>query len=290
MTLELNRQSEVPAVVPTETEAYATQTITETQRAFAANIFKAYQNVMSTSERLSALYQIDRDTFEEEVDDAVEEYLNEDEDFQEFFARFRKARQSGSGDSFVPEMRERRSKARELIIASLNLPENSQILGVEEATKNIENILKDIPKEPENIDVALNTLGIKTPLEDEPGQFEYSFPYDLLPEKINDKWKEYLNTVLIHVETAKNATPDTKEDVVVADRTRKIAHNAITKNVHEILQLDQFGFGMDDTRHLLSRVRNDELTKPSETPVDYHPKTLEEIKIARKLSRSSFGH
>ena len=290
MTLELNIESKASASSPVETEANINQDISEKQRAFARNVFAAFEKSMSDNERLSALYQVDRDEFEDEVDDAVDDYLQDDEDFQEFFAQFRKARQSGGGDSFVPEMKERRSKARELILASLNLPEDSRVLGVEEATKNIEYLLKDIPKEPENIDLALNTLGIKTPLEEEPGQFEYSFPYHLLPEKINDKWKEYLNTVLIHIETADNATPETKEDVVIADRTRTIAHDAITKNIHEIFQLKQFGLEMKDTRYLLARARNDELMKPGETHVDYHPMTPEELKIARKLARHHHGH
>jgi len=290
MTLELNIESKASASSPVETEANINQDISEKQRAFARNVFAAFEKSMSDNERLSALYQVDRDEFEDEVDDAVDDYLQDDEDFQEFFAKFREARKSGGGDSFVPEIKERRSKARELIIASLNLPEESNIIGVDEATKNIENLLKDVPREPEGAELALNTLGIKIPVEDEPGEFDYKFPYGLLPEKVNDKWREYLQAVIIHIDTAKNATKDNRDDVVDADRTRTYAHNAITKNIHDILQLNQFGMEMADTRRLLARVRNDELMTSSESYDTVSSKTQEQLKIARKLARHRTGH
>jgi len=290
MTLELNIESNTPTLPSSETEGSDNESISEKQRAFARHIFDVYEKTMSESDRLSALYQVDFERFEEEIDDAVDNYLEDDDDFQEFFARFRKARQSGSGDAFVPEMKERRNKARELIMASLNLPDVSHNLGTEEATKNIEVLLKDVPKEPENIDLALNTLGIKTPLKDEPGEFIYAYPYDLLPEKVNDKWKEYLNTVLVHMDLAEHATKENRDDVVIADHTRTIAHNAITKNFHEILQLDQFGLKTEDTRRLLGRIRNDELLQPAELRDTYRPMTQKELEFARKLARHRTSH
>jgi hypothetical protein len=291
MTLELTIEpkTNAPSAVESELEQAPLHT-EEDIRAFAARVFKVYEKTMSDNERLSALYQVDRGQFEDEIDDAVDDYLNEDPDYQEFFARFKKARMNGGADSFVPEMKSRHAQARELIMNSLNLPDNSRIVGIEESQKHIGDLLKDIPRERQNANLALSTLGAKVEVEDTPGEYVYSFPYDILPEKVNNKWAEYLETVKSHMSAAENITPETRESVNALDRTRKYAHDGITKTMHSLLQLDQFGVTEKETREVLAKMRNDELMLARQPHKSVHQKTPEEIAIANKLARRSYHH
>ncbi|MDB5180376.1 MAG: hypothetical protein JWO54_134 [Candidatus Saccharibacteria bacterium] len=270
---------------PTGSEIISSEALDAQARAFAANVFRAFENTMSDNERLSGLYQIDPEQFEEEVEKEVDDYLNEDPSYQEFFATFRTARLRGGGDSFVPEMKARRAKARELIINTLNIPQNSRIEGIEESKNHIQDLLKDIPKEPQNINLALSTLGVKVKVGDEPGEYLYSYPYDLLPVKANDKWRDYLEAVETHIEAAKNVTPETADVVVRADLARKLAHDSITRIVHSALQLDEFGVSELQTREVVAKMRNDELSLPRQQHKKVHTKTPEEIAVAKKLSK-----
>lgn len=290
MKIEHTIESKPPVPILAEAEHESSQPTEEEIRAFARRVFEFYEETMSQNDRLSALYQVDTELFEEEVDEAVDDYLDEDPSFKNLMEEFRKARKNGSGDSYIPEIKARHNSARELILNTLNLPENSEVLGVEASKNNIEDILKEIPKEPQNLDLALSTLGAKVKVDNEPGEYVYSYPYDLLPEKINNKWADYLESVKAQISATKNVTPETANDVIQIDFARKLAHDNVTKAVHSILQLDQFGATEKQTRNLLARMRNDELMLARKQHSSVHHKTPEEIAVANQLSRRSYHH
>jgi hypothetical protein len=284
MTLELNIESKAPTAPPVETEDLTSKPLTEKQLAFAANVFKAYEKTMSEGERLSALAQVDNDKFEDEVEEQVDAFLENDADFQELFAELKAARRRGGGDSFVAEIKSRRNKARQLILTSLDLLGDSRANGIYEATQNVEELLKDIPKEHENIGLALTTLGIKTKLGDEPGEYRYSFPYDLMPEKVNNRWTNYLQNVKDHI-----AEPDgpAKE---AFDTTRHYAHEGITLTISPILQLDKFGLSPKEKKELFAKMRNDELIFNKTSNADTPALTPDQLIAARQLTRHRYSH
>ena len=283
MTLELNIESKTPVTPSVETEASDNHSLTEKQRAFAANVFKAYERTMSEGERLSALSQVDSEMFEEEVEEQVDAYLEGDEDFQEFYTKFKAARLRGGGDSFVPEIHSRRNKARELILTSLDLLGDSKVNGIYEATQNVEGLLKDIPKEPQYLDDALTTLGIKTKLGDQPGEYEYTFPYDLMPEKVNKRWSNYIESVKTHM-----AAPDGPEKQA-ADTTRHYAHEGITMMISPILQLDKFDLSWKEKKELFAKMRNDELIFDKTQP-NMPALTPKQLIAARQLTKHRYDH
>ena len=290
MTIEHTLESKSPALDTVELEDEASENTEEAVRAFARRVFEAYEKTMTKKDRLSALYQVDSEQFEDEVEEAVEEYLDDDPDFQIFLKAYREERKYGAGDSFVPEMKDRRAKARELIIKTLNLPESSNIDGAEESKANIEDLLKDVPKQPENLNLALSILGAKVEVDGKEGEYVYSYPYDLLPEKANNKWSEYLDTVETHIALSKTVTPETRDSLTTADLMRKLAHDSITNIVHSILQLEQFGVTEKQTREILAKMRNDELNLPRKKHKSVHEKTPEEVAAAKSLAQRSYHH
>jgi len=263
--------------------------------AFGQRLYDRFEKTMSTRDRLSALFQIDREGFEEEIEDEVEDYLNEDTEFQEIFSEFLKERKHGGGDSFVPELKSRREKARGFIMASLNLPTSDQeeLKSIDESKQNVNLLLEDIPKTPENISAALETLGCKIPREDEPGKYTYSYPYELLPSKVNKKWEDYLDSVTHHIETFDkiNANDEfTREAYVNADRLRRIAHDSVTHEVHSILQLNRFGWSEKETRNLLAHMRDDQLSIDRAIHRNSAHMSPEEVTIATRLAKHRFHH
>lgn len=270
--------------------------ITEKQRAFAANVFKAFEKTMSDNDRLSALYVVDSDKFEEEIKAQVDDYLDEDAEYQVLLGKIKEARKYDreGGLPFMPDVKARHSKARELIVTTLNLPENYGSDEIEQATQNVQTILKDVPKDPEHKDVALLILGAKTPIEDTPGEYEYSFPYDLFPDKINDKWADYLETVKDHLEAEKKhrtaPTDNTGHVMSSIDTVRRQKHEALTRVVHPILGLEQFGYSKDNTMELLAKMRTDELMLDRKPHPSVHLKTPEEKAVAQKLARKRYDH
>jgi len=290
MTLELNTESK-PSVAHTEVEPEQPSLFSEEEiRTFATNVFKIYEKTMTNSERLSALAQIDPEQYNEEVDALTEEFLDEDPGFQEVMTKFKKARLNDAGDPFVPEIKARRAEARELITKPLNIPENSIVNGIEGSKEHIADLLKDVPKERQNANLALSILGAKVEVENTPGEYVYSFPYDLFPEEVNNKWADYLESVKAHIYAADNITPETRDSVNTADRFRKYAHDSITKTVHSLLQLDQFGVTEKETREVIAKMRNDELMLAREPHKSIHKKTPEELAVAKQLARRKFDH
>jgi len=262
--------------------------------AFAARVYKAFEKTMSIRDRLSCLYQIDTEQFEEEVEEQVDDYLNNDPEYQEIHSQLRNERRYGAdkGASFIPILKERRSKARELILTSLNLSETStdEFEAINESKNNVDELLQDISNKPENINTALIALGCKAKRDDESGEYTYSYPYDLFPESVNERWRDYLDTVKRHEESRYDLSPETETERSTADTLRKTAHDVITGKVDGILRLERFGWDTIQTRRLLAKMRDDELSIPGNHHRNHSHKTKEQIAVSDKLAQHTFHH
>ena len=264
--------------------------------AFGKRIYDRFEKTMSSRERLSALYQIDPEAFDEAVDAEVDDYLQEDPEYRELFDKFREEKQyNNKADSYVAEIKDRTNKARDFIITSLNLPPTSEeeLQLVQESKDTVNLLLENIPKERKNIYPALIALGCTKEREDKPGTYIDSFPYELFPDTVNEKWEHYLDTVMHHSETKNNVVAgnaDTKHANTTADELRKEAHDSVTHDVHSILQLSKFGWTEKETRLLLGRMRDSQLSIARKPHGSHKTMSPEELAIAQRLSQHHFDH
>lgn len=145
------------------------------------------------------------------------------------------------------------------IINETGLPDDAHFSEIEKARNTIGQILADTyHDEPYTATEALSTLGIRT-VEDD--KVTLRFPEELVPESTHDLWQGYLATVCDHVRVEaelknKSATSD-QSTVMQADRTRTFAHNAITREMHAILNLQpSHAWDEKDTRKVLANIRD----------------------------------
>lgn len=225
---------------------------------FAEKMYSIYENTLSNHERLNHLYSKDKESFDEAIDNLVETHLQSDPDFQDTFMQFRAARTAGGGDSFVPIIKAQREKTRELILNSLGLGEQSELHDINEAKESIATLTENIPEDEKNAESVLNALGSRIEIAD--GNPVYSFPYELMPASVIDKWSTYLASVYRHIQLLSPTSEDEREDLRMADRTRTQAHNSVTKDVHSILGFETYGWNFVDTRLLLAKMRETEIT------------------------------
>lgn len=288
MTTAPKIESESPRPNPTNVTGEAIKPSNEDLVAFATRIFNAFEKTMTDRERLSCLYTIDRNKFEEELEEEIDGYLSTDPDYWKLLAELIEARKHGGGDSLKSEIESHHIKARELIFSALDLPENAVADEKKHSIEQATELTKDVPKGSKHIDEALKALGCRVELKD--GLTVDTYPYELMPHETNVKWENYLESVNAHIVAAENSTPDTRHITVSADRTRTIAHNSVKKDVHEILGLDQFGYQEDDVRLLLGRMRDTEMALIEAGHPTHVIKSGEEIAIAKYLSKHKYGH
>lgn len=142
------------------------------------------------------------------------------------------------------------------ITSEMGLPDEARFTEIELARNKVLSLytekLGHAPEDPQN---ALKILGI-TQYDDE-GQVSYHFPHDIVPESVNEKWDAYLTSVCAHLKAAQDhqSNPD-MERVELADKTRKYAHDSVTRDVHAILGLQDIkDWDFQSTRRLLASIR-----------------------------------
>ena len=296
MTLTSSLESAPTTQHAVETEQQNSEQLSPEALAFASRVYQAFEKTMTIRDRLSCLYQIDTERFEEEIEEQVEDYVRNDPEHQKMLRDLKEERLHSSTstkmDYLLPLIRERRMKAKELIITSLNLPETSpeEFEAINESKKNVDALIDGIPKNPENIDAVLITLNCKAKRDDDSGQYTYSFPYELFPESVNERWEDYLDAVERHEKSRYDITPETKTERSIADTLRRSAHDIVTNKVDAILRLERFGFDYAKTRHLLAKMRDDELKIPRTHHKNHSEKTAEQKEVSDKLSKHAFHH
>lgn len=142
------------------------------------------------------------------------------------------------------------------ITSEAGLPDEARFTEIEHAYRAVQTLYKKefggVPEDPQD---AIKALGILQ--YDNEGKATYHFPHTIVPESVNEKWDVYLASVCAHL-SADRASKDTgdKQAVEMADRTRKYAHDSVTRDVHAILGLQDIkGWDFQSTRRLLASVR-----------------------------------
>lgn len=228
----------------------------------AKRMAEIYNFVKTKGEQLYDLYATDAEAFQDALDELTDQVVQEYPPYQEMILDLKKARQNNHNDALiVKQINNLRSKFQEIIISAAGLPNEARFSQIESAKMAVADKIKSgLGDEPlVNPYDALAILGIQKINDD---KITYSFPYDLMPESVVDKWKTYLATVCKHVQLARDvAQTGDQKSVEEADRARKFAHSSVTNDVHAILGIDGIdGWSRLKTRELLGRIRDDELS------------------------------
>ncbi|MDB5161971.1 MAG: hypothetical protein JWM52_479 [Candidatus Saccharibacteria bacterium] len=223
-------------------------------------------------ERLRYAFATDPESFKEQLDQLVEDVAEKDPEFIDLIKRLQEARRVGgnnAGTDIIGELKQLRARIREITISELGLPDEARFTAIESARQRVKDLIETAPSTPKTPKDILIALGIRTPSED--GKSDgYAFPYNLMPDSVNAKWKTYLAAVAKHVlaernipkvEAAGGNVTDARNAVTTADRARTFAHDSVTTDVNAILALEgNEGWEWKNTRQLLASMRDQEFS------------------------------
>lgn len=196
------------------------------------------------------------------LDDLTYEALSTNEDFN----RNRKDMMSGklSAEQQAKVRDEQRAlfnRYRQGIIEEAGLPTDTGMTEVEKSRQAIKSKLEQSlaghdTSEPLKV---LEALGIIT--HDKEGKEIFTYPEGLFPKSTDNKWEVYLESVRNHlrIERAVHSGTVDKRELGDADTIRRAAHNAVSREVHEVLGLESLegsDWDFDKTRNLLAKMRD----------------------------------
>jgi len=205
-----------------------------------------------------------KERFEILTDDLVYEALTHDENFAANIAEINEIRRTGSNPEREAEIRTEQNALfntyKQEIISLAGLPaeagQDEYVVAQAAIEKRIESYLKDGG----DIDHVLENLGILT--KDEKGQDIFTYPQDLFPSETDKKWELYLDRVANHLRKARGVAAGTldKVELGIADEQRRLAHDAVTGDVHKLLGFkdasNNEGMSFEETRKLLAKMRD----------------------------------
>ena len=234
-------------------------------QAFIKRMESAFKGLESKKDKLASLVD-DPKALEAEIDGIVDTIASRNPEVQENLARLRELRTyRNPGKSVTEEMEQIKARQielyahfRVLVINEAGLPDEARFTEIEASRNAIAETLQSAyPDGVYSSTDALKTLGIIRVDENE--KEIYTFPTDLVPESTDELWKTYLASVCKHVKTVDElqAGQTDKQSVEQADRTRTYAHNAVTKELHTILNLQPTNkWEQINTRQLIAHMRD----------------------------------
>lgn len=116
-------------------------------------------------------------------------------------------------------------------------------------------IVEDIEKNGDDAD-ALIALGILEKGDD--GKERFMYKRDIFPDSTNTKWHSYVRAVKDHVEASDNlrtGLSSSQAGVMVADRSRRVAHDAVARDIQYLLGFPGDEDGFDEARRLVAKMR-----------------------------------
>lgn len=125
------------------------------------------------------------------------------------------------------------------------------------ARNEITHIITKDKEEKGDLSDPLIALGILTT--DKDGNDRFTYPRALFPPCTTEKWHKYLSAVKDHIDAAellKGPAPHTSQTYVVEkDNLRRLAHNAVSKDVQRLLGLPNTEEGFEEARKLVAKMR-----------------------------------
>lgn len=231
-------------------------------QAFIDRVRDAYSAVETKSDHLGDLYSQGKlEEMNHEVDALVDQLVEENIEFQDNIRHLKELRSYRTVDKdaikqLVARQNEIVEDIRAFVVNEAGLPDEARFNQIEQARNAIADQLSETFPEGYEPGEALEALGVIRMSDD---QAEYHFPAELVPTSTNTLWETYLASVCHHVQTQRNLSRgiiDDKSAVEQADTTRTYAHNAVTKELHTILNFDENKWSRRDTRALLGKIRD----------------------------------
>lgn len=245
----------------------------------------------NVSERLGELHnQGKKEELEEAIDDLAYDLMAEgDAEYQQLLAQ----RKQNPNADISTRVNELAAMYKRIIVNEAGLPDEARFTEIEQSRETVQTLLVEkLGHAPTDAEEAKKALGILQ--YNDSGQATYRFPTEIFPDSVNEKWGVYLTAVCAHVKASKEMQ-DTKDEEKVkeTDAIRKFAHDAITRDVHAILDFHDVKYWeFADTRALLGTIR-DHVFPTMQTPEELQHATElidhygnQHLRVAESLSRN----
>jgi hypothetical protein len=223
-----------------------------------------YGDQRTTLDELVELYRNEEqhEQFEEALEDLAHKALQEND---EFVKNARIMRSRTVSPEIQKQIRDRQHQLldsyKQAIVREAGLSTEASQTEIEAAKQHVKEIVEAQVEKAGAVDALdiLSTLGILR--KDKDGNETFFYPSKLFPKDTNDKWTTYIETVRNHLKIGglvklKQAAP---EELGEADKVRRIAHNAVSRDVDEILgfeNLPDTRWDLEKTRELLAKMRD----------------------------------
>jgi hypothetical protein len=232
---------------------------------FAARLYaKAAQDGRLTAfDEVRHLYETgNKEALEVYIDDLVYEALASDEEFTRNIALVRKIRSDGAianEEAIRNRQNELFNEYKRDLVGLVGLPSEIGQDEYELAKERVARVVGDYLKSGGDKNDTLRSLGILS-IDDE-GREYFSYPQGLFPKETDKKWDLYLDRVRDDVRKERGMQAGTigQDERELADKMRRLAHDAVTRDVHTILGFEategsSWNFG--STRNMLAKMRD----------------------------------
>lgn len=234
------------------------------QDALRERYAKIFEGLKTSADELRSVYDKEgmSPRFNDLLDDIAYVALQQCDEFRTNVESLRSGRLSANQDRTVRERQQVIfSDYKKMIIEEAGLPTEASLSELERAKEHVVEIVNEFAHRPgkKTPNDILHHLGIL--VNDENKREIFVYPEDLFPESVNHKWDVYIESVLSHLRAQRDLSHGTgsQQELASADRTRRYAHNAISKDVDEILgfnELPDSQWNIEKTRDLLAKMRD----------------------------------
>lgn len=278
-------------------------TMTETQTHFhdkevpiedpmAAFMERVRQHSETFGSKLKELFKAEGNSekFREELDDVVYDIAFEIPEYVENTKRLKSGLGGKNAEMIAAGQRQIANEIRRLVLIEAGIGTTEAGSDIQIARDTVARRLEGYDMDSIRSDEILRQLGILH--EDEGGGATFTYPEDLFPESVNEKWKLYIDSVARHIDMGNKVRKGEEEQVMLgeADRARRFAHNAIASDIHEILGLDQLSdevWSFESTRRLVAKMREEKFIGQPTSESEITARALRQSIGAAVLSRLS---
>lgn len=236
----------------------------DSPEAFMARMGEAYASEKTRLDELLEVYanEGEGEHFETLLDDLVYEAIVYNPDFKANVAMVQNPDISEAERlRYRDKQRALFAEYRQAIVQEAGLPSKFGANELLDAKRKVSSIVKNTIREADNPNsgVVLRTLGVLQ--QDDEGKDFFAYPHGLFPESVDKKWEVYLEAVRNHLRIKRDFEVGIKQryELVDADRARRLAHNAVTRDIDAILGLGsnpEQDWDFEKSRNLIAKMRD----------------------------------
>jgi hypothetical protein len=218
-----------------------------------------------TETNASALYELykevgaDSPKFQEGLDELVFEVAFSDEKYAQNAATLKANRlKPEEAEALARQQKDTVDLIRDIVIVEAGLPTEDLATDIQKAQTTVKNRLQGVDMGKTDSDNLLRKIGILQ--ENEHGKVTFTYPEDLFPQSVDEKWNMYVLSVQNHLSVVRKLEGGfgSQDEVMEADKIRRFAHNRITTDLNEILgfgKLPDKEWDFEQTRRLVTKMR-----------------------------------